>query len=277
MRKILGRNKKTPLLQAEVENSDTPPTGDEWGNEGYTHSSHQAAKKKKKGLDATKSNPKIIKAFDTEKKSKQSTQKSTTSAVKSTRTTDTLDIDMGNNVEDDNRRSGILPIEQYGLDEEGNGIKEKKKGHKLFFCCCDTKRAVIMLNTVILMLNVFTLTAMIVQVDPATEGYMRALIVRSCGVFITLSTLMGAYWYSKTIVLVGMLFCCYQMTMGTIKLTNFDWSSEDAKLAVIFPVFWNVLIFYAEAAFVFDLSEGYITSQNYKEREEYSCCCGSFC
>ena len=126
--------------------------------------------------------------------------------------------------------------------DDDNVVREKKQGHKFFFLCCDTKRAVIFLNTAILLLNLFTFTAAAVQVDPETEGFYRAMVVRACGMFVTFSTLLGAYWYSKSVVLVGLIFTCYQLTAAIIKTVRYDWGlgseyNEDSKIQIVSPYY----------------------------------------
>lgn len=157
------------------------------------------------------------------------------------------------------------------LDEDESF--EKKKGHKLFFFCCDSKRAVIVLNTIVLMVNIMALT---VAIRRAAEGYEKAIVVRSCGMFVTITTILGAYWYSKTVVLVGLAFTCYMLTVAIIKVARHNWDggyNEDGPLDVIVPVFWHALIFYAEAVFISECNDGIMSPETYKRRERYSCCC----
>lgn len=162
-----------------------------------------------------------------------------------------------------------------GNDEEG--VRETKKGHKLFFICCDTKRAVLWLNTIVLLLNIFIITAAIVQSDRAkAEGYTQAMIVRGCGLFVTFTTILGAYWYSKSIVLVGLVFTCYHFTVSIFKISRYNWDggyNEEGKLAVILPVIWNSLLFYAEGMFISEINDDTMSAETYKRREKYSCCC----
>mmetsp|Transcript_31985 Transcript_31985/g.57816 ORF Transcript_31985/g.57816 Transcript_31985/m.57816 type:complete len:203 (-) Transcript_31985:384-992(-) len=162
------------------------------------------------------------------------------------------------------------------LDNEDDGFRERKQGHKLFFVCCDTKRAVLWLNTIELMLNIFILTAAVMSDRAKAEGYNRAMIVRGCGMFVTFTTLLGAYWYSKSIVLVGLVHTCYQLTVAVFKITRFNWDggyNEESELEVLLPIIWNSLLFYAEGMFISEVNDGIMSSQTYKRREMYSCCC----
>ena len=127
------------------------------------------------------------------------------------------------------------------LDNEKEGLRERKKAHRIFFVCCDTERTVLWLNTIILLLNMFKLTAAIMQSDRArSEGYTKAkaMIVSGCDMFVTF-TLLGAYWYSKSIIHVGLVHTCYQLTVPVFKVTRYNWErgyNEDGKLEVMLPV-----------------------------------------
>jgi len=153
---------------------------------------------------------------------------------------------------------------------------ERKQGHR-FLCCCDSKRAVIFLNLIMLLWCVFTFTFTVLRVDPTTEGYIRLMTVRGSSLLVTLCTIMGAYWYSKSIVFIGLAFTCFLMVEAIIECVRYDWSpggdNENGKLEVLAPLLWNVLIFYADAAFIAELADGTLTPENYKRRERFSCCC----
>mmetsp|Transcript_34801 Transcript_34801/g.83221 ORF Transcript_34801/g.83221 Transcript_34801/m.83221 type:complete len:260 (-) Transcript_34801:251-1030(-) len=152
----------------------------------------------------------------------------------------------------------------------------RKRGHR-FLCCCDSKRAVIYLNLIILLLNLFTFIVTVIKADPAMEGYLRVMIIRGSGLVVTLCTILGAYWYSQGIVAVGLAFTCYLLAMSTLEVVRYDWTpgayNEDPLIQIIFPLVWNCLIFYADAVFIVEVSDGTITPENYKRRERWSCCC----
>ena len=260
----MGTPAKTPLLSDDNENSDAPTP---------VVKKSQLEKNKKKNVSSANNNNVL------------SANKNDVKNVKATTSTDTLEMDMsmsneeyavGNN--NDSVRVSALDVDAGDFSEgNNNNEKEKKKGDKFFLFCCDCKRAGIMLNSFLLMLNLFTFTAIMVQANPEAEGYVRAVTVPLCGMFVTFTTLLGFYYYSKSIILVGLTYCCYNLTMGIIALTKYDWQgltqNEDGKLSVLFPVVMNVLIFYAEAVFVCEVNDGIMTPETYKRREKYSCCC----
>mmetsp|Transcript_54041 Transcript_54041/g.114773 ORF Transcript_54041/g.114773 Transcript_54041/m.114773 type:complete len:191 (-) Transcript_54041:162-734(-) len=184
------------------------------------------------------------------------------------------EIDMSNAASSESESASKCAITKDGNEEKGH---ERKKGHKMFFVCCDTKRAVISLNTIMLMVNVFTLTAAIVGTDHVkTEGYARAVVMRSCGMLVTFTTILGAYWYSKSLVTVGLLFTCYLLTVAIVEAARYNSNSgynEDELLKVLVPTIWYSLVFYAEGTFISEVADGIMSAETYKRRERYSCCC----
>lgn len=160
-------------------------------------------------------------------------------------------------------------------EEEEEYVYEAKQGHKFLFCCCDTKRAVIWLNYIVLLFNILTLTAAIMNGNRAADGFVKDMVMQACGMFITFTTLLGAYWYSMTIVGVGLIYACYHLTVGIMNMAKYNWTgdNEDGKLVVILPFLWYILTFYAEAMFIVELHDGTMSPETYKSREKYSCCC----
>lgn len=187
------------------------------------------------------------------------------------------DVEQGDDVNDtvtvENVDGG--EAEQEVEEEEEEYVYEAKQGHKFLFCCCDTKRAVIWLNYIVLLFNILTLTAAIMNGNRAADGFVKDLVMQACGMFITFTTLLGAYWYSKTIVAVGLIYACYHLTVGIMNMVKYNWTGENehGKLVVILPFLWYILTFYAEAMFIVELHEGIMSPETYKSREQYSCCC----
>lgn len=160
--------------------------------------------------------------------------------------------------------------------------KEKKKGHKFLFFCCDSKRAVIILNTFMCVLSSFVFTMALLNRDNSSSSndndisaYKQAMIMQGCGIFITFATILGAFWYSISVVCVGLLFTTYQLTMGIIKMTKFHWTYADTNsiVGVLLPIAINILLFYAEGLFISEISDGIMSDETYIKRERHSCCC----
>jgi hypothetical protein len=168
-----------------------------------------------------------------------------------------------------------------GGEVEGGEIeaiyREGKLGHKFLFVCCDSKRAVVVLTSVMLFLNAFMFASALIEYrGQEREGFASAMVMQGCGMFITFCVLLGAFWYSIHVVAVGLLYTAYQLMIGIIRITRYDWhggNGESGKLVVILPFVVNSLIFYAEAVFISEVSDGIISADTYKQRERYSCCC----
>jgi len=105
---------------------------------------------------------------------------------------------------------------------------------------------------------------------------MRVMLVRGCGMFVTFATLLGAIWYSKSVVTVGLLFTCYQASVAVINLRKYNLNGGNGRLEVIFPLVWSILNFYAQGVFISEVNDGIMSAETYKRREKYSCCC-NFC
>ena len=175
--------------------------------------------------------------------------------------------------DDDEREAGGYEL------EEGSGAV-LKLGHKFLFVCCDTKRAVIILTSITILLNSLTFSSAMIKYDGTNaEGFNGAMVMLGCGIFVTFCALLGAFWYSKSVVAVGLLYTTYQLTMDIIGISKYDWSSSGGgddgggKLAVLLPLIVNALIFYAEAMFISEVNDGIMSKGTYKARERYSCCC----
>ena len=116
----------------------------------------------------------------------------------------------------------------------------------------------------------------------AGRAYLSAVVVArvgaGCGIFITFATIVGAFWYSMTVVGVGLLFTSYQLTRGIIKVTKFSWTTTTTMnsrgvVGVLLPVIINLLLFYAEGLFISEIGDGIMSHETYTSRERYSCCC----
>ncbi|KAL3815622.1 hypothetical protein ACHAXA_007154 [Cyclostephanos tholiformis] len=187
-------------------------------------------------------------------------------------------------VENDDVEGGGVDVDDGGRRYETAGSGEDKVGHKFLLVCCDTKRAVIVLTSIALLLDAFAFSSTIIGHDASTttDGFATAMVVRGCGIFVTLCALLGAFWYSMHVVGVGLVYTTYQLTMDIVRIVGYDWSSggggdddddDGGKLVVLLPLVLNALIFYAEGTFISEINDGIMSKETYKTRERYSCCC----
>jgi hypothetical protein len=236
---------KTPLLDAEIEMSDAV---------NHTHNQPEKSSSLKRIAIPARSTP--------------------TPDTDNTLQEKRGDVEQGDVVNEADKKVEGEEGEEGGEEEE-EYVYQAKQGHKFLFCCCDTKRAVVLLNYVALLFNILTFTAAIMNGNRQAETFVKDMVMQACGMFIIFTTLLGAYWYSKTIVSVGLIYACYHLTVGISNMAKYNWQgeNEDGKLVVILPFLWYILTFYAEAMFILELHDGTMSPETYKIREQYSCCC----
>ena len=140
----------------------------------------------------------------------------------------------------------------------------------------------IVLTSTMLLLNALVLASAVIEHGGrGVEGFANAVVMQACGMLVTFCVLLGAFWYSIHVVVVGLVYAAYQLAIGIIRITRYDWDGgggtdddgETGKLVVVLPFVMNALIFYAEAVFISEVNDGIISADTYKERERYSCCC----
>jgi hypothetical protein len=170
-------------------------------------------------------------------------------------------------------------LQQQLANDDESYVYEPKKGHNLFFFLCDTKRAVLILSTFdffILALSMSrswkTAQANGVGFDMSNE-FTKKFVTQAGALFVNVTTIVGALWYSTSIVLVGFLFKCYQLVVSSMSAVK-NWQDDTeyiATMAVLAGL--NVVSLYASGMFMWETHQGILTKENYQKREKYSCCC----
>ena len=168
--------------------------------------------------------------------------------------------------------------EQLANDDESY-VYEPKKGHKLLFFLCDTKRAVLILSTFDFFImalsmsrNYKTAQANGIGFDMTNE-FTKRFITQACALFVDITTIVGALWYSTSIVLVGFLFKCYQLVVSSMSAAK-NWQSDTEYIATVaFLAGLNVLFLYASGMFMWETYKEILTKENYQKREKFSFCC----
>ncbi|KAL7492120.1 hypothetical protein ACHAWT_001409 [Skeletonema menzelii] len=172
---------------------------------------------------------------------------------------------------DDKPDTPLLPAEEK--DEE-------KKGHKFFGLCCDSRRAVIIVNSLSLVIFICGLIAAIVP-GSITVGAQN-IVAMLFNLLFTVVIIGGAMKFNQATVFIGLLWelfiICYWITGATRTIENFDWSKESPEARgstiafVVISIIWQFVNIYAEVVFVYETHQGIMTPETYK-REEQSCCC----
>lgn len=164
-------------------------------------------------------------------------------------------------------------------DDDESYVYEPKMGHKLFFFLCDTKRALLILCSFDIFILTLSMTRNLrearangVAFDMANE-FTKNFVTQACALFIDICTIVGAWWYSTVIVLVGFLYKIYQLVISSMSAAQ-NWQNDSLFVTTVSVLAGlNVLFLYAAGAFMWETHKGILTKENYQRREKYSCCC----
>jgi len=168
--------------------------------------------------------------------------------------------------------------QQLANDDESY-VYEPKQGHNLFFFLCDSKRAVLILNTFDFFVLALSMTRgwKIAQANGVgfdmTNEFTKKFITQSCALFVNVSTILGAMWYSTSIVAVGFLFKCYQLVVSSMSAATYWQTDTEFVATVAVMAGLNVVSLYASGIFMWETYKGILTKETYQKREKYSCCC----
>ena len=150
----------------------------------------------------------------------------------------------------------------------------KKQGHRVF-CCCDSRKATILVSLVALILNIIFL------IGYATGNHANsvwAIVVYSISIAFYLLVIFGAIRYHRCAVIISLIWQLVAVVLIIIGTIQFDWSSVsgDTKtqdiIAVTVALIWYLVVIYSLGTFVREVSNG-IMSPATHSREKYACCC----
>jgi hypothetical protein len=175
---------------------------------------------------------------------------------------------------------------------------QTKQGAKCCGCCCDYRRAVIIVNLIFIILyitNVILYTdgnQALWRLDLDDDGlldvvedtYRQLAILYGVGLFASIVAIVGACRYNVYMVGFNVLYiiACF---ITSIVLTNeaFNTLKEDynGDDDISFPisnfagVFGLLIVIYHHLGFMSEVRSGILSEETYP-REEFSCCCTSF-
>ncbi|KAL7570181.1 hypothetical protein ACA910_020017 [Epithemia clementina (nom. ined.)] len=165
----------------------------------------------------------------------------------------------------------------YLLAQTVEGQVSAKQGRKCCGCCCDMRRAVIVVNIVNLCSTGLELLGLITAAiggtddwnDDAVPAEFRTVSKTTLGlaflIVIILATacsavgLIGARKYDKSMVGVGAGWYCVSAALSLISLN-------------VSGLVYNVCFAYPHFYLMKEIKEGIMTEENYPV-EKYSCCC----
>lgn len=164
-----------------------------------------------------------------------------------------------------------------------NEVKEvEKQGHVFFGFCCDTRRAVLVVNTINLVLEIIGLISAAVPND-GVKLDAQSITTMVFQPFFTIMVIYGSHAFNNPFVIIGLLWevfiLCFWIATASTAIAGHDWSSspgqkQETIAFVVLTILWELLfVIYADAAFVRDYLNGYMKTETYDIRERKSCCC----
>jgi len=172
---------------------------------------------------------------------------------------------------------------------------QEKQGSKCCGCCCDFRRAVIVVNIIFIILGVMSITGAIGNTQVIQSGYdddqveddlkqinTRNAIVSGIGLAASILSLIGAIHYNIIFVAVNIVWMLIQY-IANIIITEVayknieDISNKDVNRGLLVGVYIvqaviTALFIYPHVGFINEVRKGIMSRETYP-REEYSCCC----
>jgi hypothetical protein len=173
---------------------------------------------------------------------------------------------------------------------------QTKQGSKCCGCCCDYRRAVIILSILTIISNVIGMI-IYTQSNQAIRGfdldddgvfdevedlYRQQAILAGVGLFASIVAVVGAYRYNVYMVGFNVLYIIASF-ITSIVLTNeaYNTVEEDYNgnndipypiTTVVFQGFFMLLYIYPHVGFMYEVKAAILSEETYP-REEFSCCC----
>ena len=160
-------------------------------------------------------------------------------------------------------------------DWEIKDAKGTKKGRKFFGCCCDSRRAVIVTNSLDIILCI------ILYIYSAFQTSLSGLQISVWVVnqIWNTTTILGAFYYSDIIVIMGVVWQLFKISAIIIHFVEYYAPSKSQQERVALIVYlciaipFIILTIYANSLFTFEVRQKIMSKATYKKRERYSCCC----
>ncbi|KAL3807007.1 hypothetical protein ACHAXA_010483 [Cyclostephanos tholiformis] len=153
-----------------------------------------------------------------------------------------------------------------------------KMGHRVL-CCCDSRKAVIILSTVAIVTNIAVLVLSAVPGSGVViEGWWSIAISITSIVFYTF-VIGGAIKYHRCAVTICLIWEMISLALVILAFAFTDWGSsaeDDEKYSTIGTFAWEIIIrvfaIYAFGTFLREVKSGIMSPETHG-REKYSCCC----
>lgn len=178
--------------------------------------------------------------------------------------------------------------------------KLEKVGGVCCGCCCDYRRAVIIVDIIMIVLSILSLvTTPLIDaedryeykdidddavLDKLDDTKVPLTVIAALGVVFFVAPLIGAIKYRSSMVMFGILWLVVSYISQVViivlntndadKLTNDDESVDTPVPGFVISFIVIALVIYPHAMLVRELQQGIMTKETYI-REKHSCCCVS--
>jgi len=200
-----------------------------------------------------------------------------------------------NDLEKQSRATAIaVPMQTSGVPM----YQQEKQGEKCCKCCCDYRRAVIVINIIFIVAGVISILGAItssqfnqnsgtIDDDTVVKDELKDLnvlnsIISGIGLVASIASLVGAVNYNIYLVAVNVIWMMIQYIASVIISEQFYNSIDDKVegdlsspiLSYVIQAVVVGLFIYPHVGFIREVKSGIMSRETYP-REEYSCCCVS--
>lgn len=152
----------------------------------------------------------------------------------------------------------------------------KKRGHRVL-CCCDSRKATILVSLVALVVYILALVGVAWPGDGVpVNGWVIA--VYAISILFYFLVIWGAIRFHRCACVLCLIWEIVAIALSITGMAFFDWStitsSEKEGVIAFFSIMlaWRVLVVYSLGTFVSEVGSGIMSAET-RRREQYSCCC----
>ena len=156
------------------------------------------------------------------------------------------------------------------IDSWIDNAENTKQGRKFFGCCCDSRRAVIVVNT----LDIILCVACYISFASQAEFTGMQISVWVVNQIWNVTLILGAVYYSDIIAIMGVMWQLFKLMSDIYIFVAYH--QEGVVTSVVYISFAIPLIIctiYANSLFAYEVRNDIMSKATYKRRERYSCCC----
>mmetsp|Transcript_6178 Transcript_6178/g.11049 ORF Transcript_6178/g.11049 Transcript_6178/m.11049 type:complete len:188 (+) Transcript_6178:161-724(+) len=156
--------------------------------------------------------------------------------------------------------------------------------------CCDSKRGLIITNTISLVLTTISMIGFAVAyshpnweeevmdqevIDRINGSYVPSMIINGIALAVNLLVIVGAHTYNIYPAVLGIVYIFVHViyTLAIEAPLARDTDRKDLQvLYITWPIVWGAIMLFWHILFVWEVKRGVMSRETY-DREKYSCCC----